>query len=190
MRMTVCKPQACLCMLPWRLPSSGIVQSWRHFVCQKSQLWSGIINSCRIDFQGNCYRHVDYTFGQGATQHRGHCQKECAMLLLFAVRQTPCVAGEDLGQGAATSILLWAAASQKASDISALDAFKRSVTAVAESQETCSASARMCADCIREDGYWRTDCFEHFCHLFACLDNVERSDIDLSHAANEPASEL
>ena len=116
--------------------------------------------------------------GPGSHSTSGHCKQKVPF------------AGEHLGQGAAASILLWAAASRNASDTSALDAFKRSVTAVAESQGTCSISASVCADCIREDGSWRPDCFEQFCHLFECLDDVERSDIDMSHAANEAASKL
>lgn len=100
--------------------------------------------------------------------------------------------GEDLGPGAAAMILRWAAASPHASGISALDAFKGSVTALAESPETqpCSASASMCANCIREDGgVWGAECFERFCHLFACLDSGQRSGPDQSCAANEAAYE-
>ena len=123
-----------------------------------------------------------------------------------------CIVGAELGPGAAGLILLWADASQKASDISALDAvsnnsalntafqnggldapsdsraldaLKYSVNVLAECQGSCSAAASLCAECIDENGHWHAECLERFCHLFACLDQEQGSQPGQTHAADE-----
>ena len=125
-----------------------------------------------------------------------------------------CIVGTELGTRAAGLILLWADASTKASGVSALDAvqtsdnsalstasensglaaasnsnaldaFKDSVNVLAEQKGSCCAAASLCAECIDEDGQWNAECLEHFCHLFACLDQEQRTQAGQTHAANE-----
>ena len=63
-----------------------------------------------------------------------------------------------------------------ASSSSALDAFKRSVMALADGERSCSVAAGLCVECIHEDGNWNTECLWRFCHLFDCLDRSGRAD--------------
>lgn len=131
----------------------------------------------------------------------------CPLVLLTVT----CIVGTELGPGAAGLIMLWADASSKlsgigaldaipnsafdvasgnrgldaASNSTALDAFKRSINGLAECEGSCSAAASVCAECVREDGLWNAECLEQFCHLFACLDQGQRSQSDQTHAANE-----
>lgn len=61
------------------------------------------------------------------------------------------------------------------SSSSAVDAFKRSVMALADGTGRCSAAASLCVECIRNDGNWNAECLERFCHLFHCLDKGHKS---------------